>query len=110
MDIDYKLIGSRIKSQRKRCGYTQEAFSQLIDVSPGYISQIERGITHVNLDTLARIANHLGCDIAMLVSNSNNASTDYMIDDLSEICKKLSKPERKILYQLINAYLNTTND
>lgn len=110
MDIDYKLIGNRIKLQRKKCGYTQESFSGLMDVSPGYISQVERGITHVNLDTLARMANFLNCDVADFLSNSNNNATNYMTDDLNEICSKLSKPERKILFQLLEAYLAARRD
>lgn len=110
MNIDYKLIGNRIKLQRKRCGYTQGYFSELMDVSPGYISQVERGITRVNLDTLARMANYLNCDIAELISNSNNGTSHYMISDLNEICMKLSKPEREILYHLLDSYLTTKKD
>ncbi len=106
MDIDYKLIGNRIQNQRKKCGYTQESFSELMDVTPGYISQVERGITHVNLDTLARMANYLECDIACFITNSNNKNSDYMMDDINDICKKLSNSERNILYQLLKEYLN----
>ena len=43
MSIDFKLIGSRIKTTRKKAGRTQEWLAEQIDVSVGYISQIERG-------------------------------------------------------------------
>ena len=45
MSIDYKLLGERIKQQRRIKGTTQENFAEYLNVSVGYISQIERGIT-----------------------------------------------------------------
>lgn len=63
MNIDYKLIGRRIQQIRKEKGLTQDNLSEKINVTVGYISQIERGITKINLDTLAQIATILECDI-----------------------------------------------
>lgn len=45
MAIDYKILGERIKNQRKTKDMTQEHFAEHMNVSVGYISQIERGIT-----------------------------------------------------------------
>ena len=47
MSIDYKLIGSRIKSERIRQKITQEKLAESLDVSVGYVSQLERGITKI---------------------------------------------------------------
>ena len=41
MNVDYKLIGSRIKAERKKLGITQEVLAEKLDVSIGYVSQIE---------------------------------------------------------------------
>ena len=105
MNIDYKLIGSRIKNRRKECGFTQEKLSEVIEVTPGYISQIERGTTKISLDTLAKIANHLDCDVASFISDSNNGSSDYLLDDLSEKCRKLSADEKQMFSAFIDVYL-----
>ncbi len=43
MAIDYKLLGERIKMQRLSKGTTQEYFAEHMNVSVGYISQMERG-------------------------------------------------------------------
>ncbi len=67
MVIDYKIIGKRIKNARKEINMTQEVLAEKADVSVGYISQIERGICKVNLDTLAIIANILNCDVSFLI-------------------------------------------
>ena len=42
-ELDYVEIGKRIKIKRKEQKLTQEKLSEIIDVSPSYISEIERG-------------------------------------------------------------------
>ncbi len=109
-DIDYKLIGERIKQRRKKRGYTQDIMADFLGYSSGYVSQIECGTTHVNLDTLARICNYLECDISEIIGASNNANMGYMIGDLNSLYEKLNKSERQILYRLLLAYLQTKKE
>ena len=105
MNIDYKLIGSRIKEKRKIKKYTQEVLAEHMNVTVGYISQIERGITRVNLDTLAQISNILECDIASLITSSNITNSDYLTTDITVLLRQLDSSERNILYQLLLTYL-----
>lgn len=105
MHIDYKLIGSRIKEKRKSKKYTQEVLAEHMNVTVGYISQIERGITRVNLDTLAQISNILECDIASLITSSNITNSDYLTTDITVLLRQLDSSERNILYQLLLTYL-----
>ena len=58
MEIDYTLIGQRIKEARKKKGWSQEKISEEIDVAVGYISRVERG-NPINLKRLAQISNAL---------------------------------------------------
>ena len=66
MNVDYSLIGSRIKSKRKEKRMTQEMLAEALEVSVGYVSQVERGVTKISLDLLAEISGILECDIAFL--------------------------------------------
>ena len=61
MNVDYGAIGRRIKQVRRSRDMTQERLAEALSVSVGYISQIERGVTKINLDTLAAVAAHLIC-------------------------------------------------
>ena len=56
MNVDYGAIGRRIKQVRRSRDMTQERLAEALSVSVGYISQIERGVTKINLDTLAAVA------------------------------------------------------
>ena len=58
-NIDYILIGKRIKAARKALGMTQEKLAEELDVSIGYISQVERGVTKISLDLLGALSSIL---------------------------------------------------
>ena len=38
--IDYKEMGKRIKQKRKELNLTQEKLSEILEISPTYISEI----------------------------------------------------------------------
>ena len=97
MNIDYKMIGGRIQKFRKERGMTQEALAERLDVSVGYISQVERGITKISLDLLGAISSALGCDVAALVSGSAVAGSDYLSDELAQKIAALSPRDRRLL-------------
>lgn len=105
MTIDFKLIGSRIKTTRKKAGRTQEWLAEQIDVSVGYISQIERGITKVNLETLGEICTILDGDIAYIVSGTAKTQSNYLNDEISEKFALLSKRDKKLIVSLIDSMI-----
>ena len=74
MSVDYAAIGQRIKGRRREQKRTQEWLAEQLQVSVGYISQIERGVTKVNLDTLSEIGASLGCDLGELVTGRQLAA------------------------------------
>ena len=101
MNIDYKLIGERIKQARKRCGMTQEVLAEKLNVSIGYVSQVERGITKISLDLLGAISSILDCDVALFISESAIYSNDYLEDEIVREIRKLDNKKRKYIYEVI---------
>ncbi len=105
MSVDFKLIGSRIKSTRKKAGKTQEWLAEQIDVSVGYISQLERGITKINLETLGEICTVLNGDITYIVSGTAKMQSGYLNDEISEKFALLSERDKKIIINLIESMI-----
>lgn len=101
MNIDYKLIGERIKQARKSKGMTQEVLAEKLSVSIGYVSQVERGITKISLDLLGAISSILECDVASLVSKTAVESNEYMETELLNEIKKLDNSKRKYIFEII---------
>lgn len=54
--MDWKIIGGRIRRQREFLGYTREQFSELLDVTPKFCSDIELGVKGMSVQTLCRIS------------------------------------------------------
>lgn len=100
MNIDYKLIGKRIQKIRKDRSITQETLAENIGVTTGYISQIERGITKVNLDTLSHIATILDCDISFFITGTVKSSNNYLEEDLNFKIKSLTSQQKELLLHI----------
>lgn len=62
-----KIIGKNIQNQRKKKGYTQETFAELMGVSWSYVSKIECGILNLSLGKIYDFANYLKVDIKNLI-------------------------------------------
>lgn len=105
MAIDYLSIGKRIQSKRKSQQKTQESLAEAISVTVGYISQIERGITKVNLETLSHIAESLECDITEFLSGSTKNTLTYLSDDMNLIFSKLNPTNKKMLLEISEVLL-----
>ena len=105
MSIDYKLLGNRIKEQRIAKGTTQEHFAEQMDVSVGYVSQMERGITKISLERLSIVADYLNCDMGLLLEGVNSNDETYLEKDFQILYKRLSVYEKKMLALLLREYI-----
>lgn len=100
MNIDYRQIGQHIKQMRKTKKMTQEVLAERLDVSVGYVSQIERGATKISLDLLAAIATILDCEIAWLLDGVSVGQRTYLEDALQTKIHTLSPQKKKLLFQI----------
>lgn len=71
-------LGEAIRRRRKSQGMTLAVLSERSGVTLGYISQIETGKNAPSLPTLKRLADAVGCPMAMLVREAEVVETsDY---------------------------------
>jgi XRE family transcriptional regulator, regulator of sulfur utilization len=66
-----KLLGQRIRSLREQSGWTQEQLAERADLHPNYIGQIERGLKHVSLDNIHKLAVGLRINLSQLFNFEN---------------------------------------
>lgn len=57
---DQTSLGARIRSTREERGISVRSLAATAEVSPGFLSQLERGLADPSLETLRRIAGALG--------------------------------------------------
>ena len=72
-ELNYKLVGQRIRAIRKKRGMTQERLAELVEISPQHCSGIETGAAKVSLPALVKIANALNASMDELLLDSISA-------------------------------------
>ena len=93
MQINYILLGQRIRAIRTKKGITQMELAERIDRSPAYMSYVETAYKFCSLDTLVRVANELN------VSSLSHTTRSIRSGTTSERLRKRSRsrPERSIM-------------
>lgn len=61
-------LGERIAEGRKKCGYTQEAFAELLDVTPQAVSKWENDVSCPDIQLLPKISQILGVSVDELLT------------------------------------------
>lgn len=101
MNIDYKIIGNRIKQARMNKHKTQEDLAEYLEVSNSYISRIERGTTKLNLELLVKICAYLDIDPSYVITGSVYSSNDYLRNDIVDMLKGCSSEKIKLIVKVI---------
>lgn len=60
IELNYQLVGQRLRAIRKKRGYTQEQVAEMAGISPQHCSGIETGAAKVSLPALVQLCNALG--------------------------------------------------
>lgn len=110
-DIDYSLIGERIREARKKKGWSQEKLSEEIDIATAFLSRVERGHSQINLKRLAQIANALEVPMETLITGVDTSSDKYLDKELYKILIKCTPDKQKLIYNIakIVSESNSTN-
>lgn len=97
---DNIMIGDRIRGIRIDMHMTREDFSELIDISPSFLSQIERGDKSMSIDTLIEISLKTGysCDYILF---GNDARSNYA-NKISRMVSGCSDDVSKAVYEVMH--------
>ena len=86
---------------------TQEKLSEILEISPTYISEIERGTGISSLATITKIANVLNLDLDYLILGISNTNIDKTFSNLLE---RIPKKDQKLFISLCENIANTFID
>ncbi len=97
--------GEQIKSYRIKLGLTQGQVAAEMDVTPGYISNVENGRTAMSLRFLIYYAKIMGITLDELVGNLEPKYMSTALDNalMAEI-SKMSDSEKKKLLETIKIW------
>lgn len=99
-------IGEQVKKARERNGITQEQLAEKIDVSPQYISDLERGVVGISVEKLKKLCVVLGVSSdEILFGNIQTESSAAFFEKISI----LSESQVLILSDIINKYIEAVS-
>ena len=96
-----KIIGRRIQEIRKQKGLTQEQLAERVNISPHYLSALERGVYNIKLDLLVDILNVLNCSADEVFQDVVDSSSKIKASQLSEKLKGLPVHEQRKILEVI---------
>ena len=103
MTINHISLGQRIRLMRKRKGLTQLHLSELVGLSPTYISYIESGYKSMSLATFIEIANALNVTADELLIDSLENTVKVSTHELAALLSDCAEYEKKILLDVASA-------
>jgi transcriptional regulator with XRE-family HTH domain len=74
--------------------------SELLGVSPEYISKLETARSHPGLPMLAEISLHLDVSLSYLIDGSTKSAEEFRLFELASILKEMSPEKRQALFEI----------
>ena len=100
-------IGRRIREKRIERSWSQEELAEKVNLSPAYIGMIERGEKIPKMETFIKIANILMVTSDDLLQDVLEQEHMIKLSKYVEEVEKLESSDKKRLYRIIEAYLDT---
>lgn len=96
------MLGEKIRSIRKSKNYTLNDLAKMVDLSVGYISQIERDLLKPTMDTLRKIADAL--DVSPYMLMDAKSPQNLLVKKEDRVIMKF--PNSKIFYEIVSPMPN----
>lgn len=99
-------IGDRVRKLRNQLNITQEQLGDLIGTTSKHISEIERGVTGISIDTQVGLRNVLHCSIDYLITGSEFESIDsFFSESVRNLLLSGDEHEKQLFLDYISMYL-----
>lgn len=100
------IIGDRIRIARESAGMKQEVLAEAIGRSTQFVSDMERGVTGISIETLLKLCDVLSVSSDYILARKGLpqiAEIDPM--EIVNIVTKLPSDERTVMYKTMNLLL-----
>lgn len=107
--MDIQKLGLYLKKRRKDTGLTQEQLAELINYTPSYVSEIERGNREPKLDVLTRLMHELRIDPRALFEECSRTPLQFdttLYDQYCYIGKQMSEEQLRRVLAIIELFEN----
>ena len=102
-NVDFREIGDKIRIERERFDISREKFAELLNLSPFFVGQIERGERKMSISTLINVSEclHISIDYLIFGEIYNNQENNNLII----LINKCSEKEALVIEDIIKIIL-----
>ena len=95
--------GEKLAALRREKGLTQEQLAERIEVSPHYISDLERGVVGISLATLRRLCVTPGISADRVLFGKTGSKDAFL--SLERKCRDLSEEQYQLLLGMVDRFV-----
>lgn len=105
--IDYENLGTRMKELRIKMKLTQAEVARALNVTPGYISNVENNRTAMSLRILIYYARLLNISLDSLIGRIDSEYRETALDrEISQQLQKLDVPQKQKLLKTMKVWMD----
>jgi transcriptional regulator with XRE-family HTH domain len=104
--FDFRSIGNKLFSIRKKAGLTQSEVAEIAGLSDRTYADIERGTVNMRIETILKICQALQITPDAVLTSDNPSITDKK-DELMKKLDSCSLNEQETALQLLTIYLDS---
>ncbi len=108
--MDFNKIGQRIRDERIKLGLSREQLAEIVNLSPNYIGQIERGERSMSLETLIKLSACFHASLDYLIKGDAMPPNESEKSEIEVLINRCSKKELLMVKSVIKAMLPHLND
>jgi len=98
--MDLKKLGLRIKELRKKRNLTQEELGESSEMNSKHLSEIERGIVNISVQSLAKIAESLGVPLLVLLDIEHQKSKEELEQEIAKMVSSSSYEQTQLIHRI----------
>lgn len=107
MNLDKEILGKKIRQLSIQRGFSQEALSERIDISPRHMCTIENGNSFPSIETFVKIAEILDMDINQFF-NLSSAKNDKLKSEIYDLVQVSNVKQLNLIRDIIKViHLNS---
>lgn len=102
----YNNAGSRIRYLREERHYTREQLSEMADISPKFLYEIENGQKGFSADTLYKLAEALETNADYILGGKSRRESE---DEILQLCEYFDDKQRKSITEILQLVYKIMN-
>lgn len=104
-EVNYVEVGNKIRIERENFGMSREKLAEILNLSPYFLGQIERGERNMSINTLIKISECLHISIDSLFFEKVNVNNNNNNNSLYSLINRCSEKEANVIEELIKLLL-----